>query len=147
MTRFPVAAVYDRRTKSGLFNTAIKDRRYRTPNSVYLILRRQTRAAAVREEIVALVVHQNERREILHFDFPHGFHAELGILEQLDLLDVLLRENRGRPADAPEIKSAVFLACARDLRAAIALGEHHHRAALRLEEINVAIHAARGRRP
>ena len=32
------------------------------------------------EEIVALVVHKNKCREVLHFDFPNGFHSQFWIL-------------------------------------------------------------------
>ena len=42
------------------------------------------------EEIVALVVHEDEGGEVHDADFPHGFHAQLGILNTLDALDALL---------------------------------------------------------
>src|SRR5579863_4939182 len=44
------------------------------------------------EEIVALVVDDNEGREIDHFDAPDRFHAELGIFERFDFLDAMLGE-------------------------------------------------------
>jgi hypothetical protein len=42
------------------------------------------------KEIVALVVHQDEGGEVNDTDFPHGFHAQFGILDALDALDALL---------------------------------------------------------
>src|SRR5690606_6996872 len=56
-------------------------------------------AAALGEEIVALVVHQDERGEVLDLDLPHGLHAELGVFQHLDLLDVFLGEDGGGAAD------------------------------------------------
>ena len=97
--------------------------------------------AAVDEEVVALVVYEDERGEIGDFDLPYRFHAEFGILQHFDFLDVLLGEDGSRTADAAEVKAAVVFAGFGDLRAAIALGEHHHRAAERLEEVNIAVHA------
>src|ERR1035437_1412182 len=107
----------------------------------------QTSSATVGVEIIALVVDEDERREILHLNLPHRLHAKLGILNHLDFLDVLLRENRRRPADAAEIKSAMFLARGRDLRPAIALREHDHRTAQRLKRIDVTVHPSRSGRP
>src|SRR5262249_6783722 len=46
----------------------------------------------LREEVVALVVDDDESREIDHFDAPDRFHAELGIFDDLDLLDAILGE-------------------------------------------------------
>ena len=67
-------------------------------------------AAQVREEIAPLVVDQDERREILHVDFPDRFHPKFGEFDDLHFLDVLLGEDRGGPADAAEVKAAVGLA-------------------------------------
>ena len=47
------------------------------------------------EEIVALVVHDDERGEILDFDLPDRFHAELGVFENLDGTNAVLRESGG----------------------------------------------------
>jgi hypothetical protein len=69
-----------------------------------------------------------------------------GILEDLDLADVLLGEDGGRAADAAEVEAAVLLAGVGDGLAAVALGEHDQRAAVRLEEVDVAVHAAGGGR-
>src|SRR5438105_3179224 len=62
------------------------------------------------EEVVALVVDDDEGREVDDLDLPHCLHAELGILVHLDLLDAVLREARGRAADRAEVESAVLLA-------------------------------------
>src|SRR4030042_4151262 len=61
-------------------------------------------------EVVPLVVHQDERREVLDLDLPDRLHPELGVFEHLDLPDVLLREQRRRAADRPEVEPAVLLA-------------------------------------
>ena len=95
------------------------------------------------EEIIPLVINQDEGREVLDFDLPDGFHAEFGELDDFDLLDVFLRQDGGGAADAAEVEAAVFLARVGDLLAAIALGDHDHAAAVALEEIDVAVHAAR----
>src|SRR5277367_1652609 len=99
------------------------------------------------EEIIPLVVDHDERREILDLDAPDRFHAEFGVFEHLDLLDAVLREPRGRAPDRAEVKAAVFGAGLAHLRRAVALGEHHHRAARGLELIDEGIHPPRRRRP
>ena len=43
--------------------------------------------------IFALVVHENECREVLYGDLPYCLHAQLRILYTLDALDRTLREN------------------------------------------------------
>ena len=60
----------------------------------------------LREEVVALVVDDDEGREIDHLDTPDRFHAELGIFDDLDLLDAILGEARGRAADRAKIEAA-----------------------------------------
>ena len=95
---------------------------------------------------MAFVVDEDERREVDDFDLPHGFHAEFGIIDDLDLADVLLREDGGGPADRPEVEAAVRLAGLGDGLAAVALGDHDERAAVLLEELDVAVHAAGGGR-
>src|SRR5215510_2357707 len=99
------------------------------------------------EEIVALVVDDYESRKILDLDAPDRLHAELGIFDDLDLLDAVLGEVGGRTADRAEIEAAVLLAGLAHRGGAIALGEHHHRAARRLELVDIGIHAARRGRP
>ena len=41
------------------------------------------------EEVVALVVDDDEGREILNFDLPDSFHPELGILMYIDFFDAV----------------------------------------------------------
>lgn len=96
------------------------------------------------EEVIPLVINQDERREILDFDLPDGFHAEFGELDDFDLLDVFLGEDSGGAADAAEVEAAVLFAGIRDLLAAVSLRDHDHAAAVALEEIDVTVHAASG---
>src|SRR3954454_1943399 len=98
------------------------------------------------EEVVALVVDDDEGGEVLDLDLPDRLHAELGVLDDLDLADAVLREARRGAADRAEIEAAVLLAGLAHLFRAVALGEHHHRAALGLEWVDEAVHAPRGRR-
>ena len=51
------------------------------------------------EKIIALVVDDNECREILDLNLPDRFHAELGIFLHRDLLDAVLGDAGGRAAD------------------------------------------------
>src|SRR5262249_39617360 len=98
------------------------------------------------EEVVALVVGDDEGRGVLDRDAPDRLHAELGIFQPLALLDAVLGKDRGGSADRAEIEALVLLAGIDDLLAAVALGQHHHRAAMGLEEVDVGIHAAGRRR-
>ena len=61
-------------------------------------------------EVVALVVVDDEGREVLDLDAPDRLHAELRVLLHLDLLDAVLREARGGAADRAEVEAAVLLA-------------------------------------
>src|SRR5512143_3221465 len=98
------------------------------------------------EEVVALVVDQDEGREIHDLDRPDRLHPQLRVLEDLDLLDVFFGQERDRPAGRSEIEAAVLLAGVGDLLAPIALRDHDQRPAVGLEEIDVRVHARRGRR-
>src|SRR5690606_41753947 len=51
------------------------------------------------EEVVALVVDHDEGGEVLDLDLPDRFHAELGVLEHLDVLDAVQRQARGGAAE------------------------------------------------
>ena len=102
--------------------------------------------ADLREEIVALVVHQNEGGEVLHLNLPDGFHAQFRVFQQFHLPDVILGQDGGGTADGTQVKAAVLLAGVRHLLAAVALGDHDHRAALGLEEVHIGVHAVGGRR-
>src|SRR4051794_41923824 len=53
-----------------------------------------------REEVVALVVDDDEGREVLDLDTPYRFHAELGVLEHVDVTDAVLSQAGRRTADA-----------------------------------------------
>ena len=60
-------------------------------------------AAYVEEEVVAFIIHEDESGEVFHFDAPDGFHAKFGVFEYLDFFDMVLREDGGGTADAPEV--------------------------------------------
>ena len=52
------------------------------------------------KEVISLVIHHDERREIDDFDFSNRLHPQLFEIDQLDFLDVGLGEDRRRAADA-----------------------------------------------
>ena len=62
------------------------------------------------EEVVALVIYENECREVLNGDFPDGFHTQFGVFHALDALDAALREHCCHAADGAEVEAAVLLA-------------------------------------
>ena len=70
---------------------------------VYAKTKLQLVASAARfdllEKVVALVVNEDECGEVLNLDFPNSFHAEFGIFNAFDALDVLLRKDGSRSAD------------------------------------------------
>ena len=45
------------------------------------------------EEVVALVIHKDECREVFHFNLPDGLHAKFWIFYTFNALDVVLSEN------------------------------------------------------
>src|SRR5688572_31259587 len=100
-------------------------RRGRTPSrrSVARDLQRRRRPPLhpARVEVVALVVGDDERGEVLDFDPPDRLHAEILVLLHLDLLDAVIGEARRRTADRAEVEAAVLLARVAHLRAAVAL--------------------------
>ena len=61
--------------------------------------------------------------------------------------DVVLGQHGGRSADGAEIEPTVVAAGIGDSLAPVALGEHDERAARLLEQVDVGVHAARGRGP
>src|SRR6185503_23316 len=65
--------------------------------------------AEIAEEVVALVVDDDEGREIDDVDLPHRLHAELGIFQDLDMLDAVLGEAGRGAADRAEIEAAMLL--------------------------------------
>ena len=99
------------------------------------------------KEIIALVIYQNKGREVLHFDLPNSLHTQLGIFQTLHFPNAVLSQNGCRASNTAEVESAVLLTRIRHLLRAVAFGYHHHTASMRLEEIHIAIHTARCRRP
>ena len=95
------------------------------------------------EEVIALVVDDDECREVLHLDAPDGFHPEFGILEHLDRGDVVLSESCGGASDRAKIETSVVAARVGDLLRTVSLGEHDHRAACSLEAFDIGIHTTR----
>src|SRR6187549_241180 len=75
------------------------------------------------EEVIALVVNDDESREILDLDLPDRFHPEFGIFVHFYFLDALFGELCGAAADGGEVKAAVLLARVAHLRRTIPLGE------------------------
>ena len=96
------------------------------------------------EEVVALVIHEDECREVFHLNLPDGFHSEFRILEALHALDVVLGEDCSRTSDAAQVEAAVFLAGICYLLAAVTLGEHNHTCAVALEQVNIRVHTGCG---
>ena len=98
-------------------------------------------------KILALVVHHNKGWKILHFDPPDSFHAQLWILQYLDLLDAMLCQTCRWSANRAQVEAPVLLARFPYLRRAIPLGQHDHAAAMALEQVDVGIHTSRRGRP
>ena len=51
------------------------------------------------EEVIALVINEDECREVLNLDFPDSLHTKFGVLNALNALDVVLREDSSRATD------------------------------------------------
>ena len=62
------------------------------------------------EEVVALVVNENEGREVLYLYLPYGLHAKLWILDTLNRLDARAGEDSRYATNRAEVKAAVLLA-------------------------------------
>ena len=69
------------------------------------------------EEVVTFVIHEDERREVFHFNFPDRFHTQFRVLHALKALDTALRQHRCRAAYAAEVEAAVLMAGVGDLLA------------------------------
>mmetsp|Transcript_85111 Transcript_85111/g.260059 ORF Transcript_85111/g.260059 Transcript_85111/m.260059 type:complete len:304 (-) Transcript_85111:861-1772(-) len=95
------------------------------------------------EEVVALVVDDDEGRKILDVDLPHRLHAQLWEVQYFDLFDAVAGQHCGGPADGAQVEAPMFLARGCHLLAAVPLGKHHHAAAVRLERVDVRVHAPR----
>ncbi len=106
----------------------------------------QLSEAELLEEVVALVVDQNKGREVDNLDLPDRFHAEFREVDTFDLLDILFGENGSRAANRTEIETAMLVAGVCHLLRAVAFGDHDHRAAIFLQQVDVGIHATGSRR-
>ena len=62
------------------------------------------------EEIVALVIYEDECREVFYCNLPDSLHAELRVLYALDALDGTLGENCSHAADSTKVETSVLLA-------------------------------------
>ena len=51
------------------------------------------------EEVIALIINEDECREVLYFNLPDSLHTELGILNALDALDIVLCKDSCRATD------------------------------------------------
>ena len=75
----------------------------------YALFKRTARLDLL-EEVVALVINEDEGREVFYFNLPDGLHAEFGILNALNALDVVLSEDSGWSSNGAQIKAAMLLA-------------------------------------
>src|SRR5438105_1739113 len=82
----------------------------------------QQRPFQVGEEVVPLVVHDDERREVAHLDPPDRLHAELGVLQHLHAGDAVPGQPGRRPADRAQIEPAVPTARGGHRRGTVPLG-------------------------
>ena len=93
------------------------------------------------EEVVALVVYEDECREVLYGNLPDSLHAELWVLYALDALDGTLRENGSYTTDSTEVETTMLLAGLCHDVATVALGNHDQAGAMILELVNVWVHS------
>ena len=61
------------------------------------------------EEVVALVIYEDECREVLYGNLPDSLHTELWVLYALDALDRTLRENGSYTTDSTEVETTMLL--------------------------------------
>ena len=92
------------------------------------------------EEVVALVVYEDECREVLYGNLPDSLHAELRILYALDALDGTLRENGSYTTDSTEVETTMLLAGLCHNITTVALGNHDQAGTMILELIYVWVH-------
>ena len=92
------------------------------------------------EEVIALVIDQDECREIFHFNFVNRFHTEFRILNTLNAADSFFCEVRGNTADRSKIEAAVFLTGFGNYVSTIALSDHNEGTAGSHERISIRIH-------
>jgi len=77
------------------------------------------------EEVVALVIYEDECREVLYGNLPDSLHTELWILYALDALDRALRENGSYTTDGTEIETTMLLAGVCNNLTTVTLGNHY----------------------
>ena len=61
------------------------------------------------EEIVALIINEDECREILNFNLPYSLHTQLGVFYAFDALDRALLEHCSYTSDGTEVETTMLL--------------------------------------
>ena len=89
------------------------------------------------EEVVALVIADDEGREVNHLDLPDGLHAQLWIFQHLYLFDTVLSQDGGRATDRAEVEASIVLTSVCHLLRPVALGKRDQAATVFLEQIDV----------
>ena len=92
------------------------------------------------EEVVALVIYEDECREVLYGNLPDSLHTELWVLYALNALDRTLRENGSYTTDSTEVETTMLLASLCNNIATVTLGNHYKASAMILELIYVWVH-------
>ena len=92
------------------------------------------------EEVVALVIYEDECREVFYCNLPDSLHTELRVLYALDALDRTLRENGSYTTDSTEVETTMLLASLCNNIATVTLGNHYQASAVILELIYVWVH-------
>ena len=77
------------------------------------------------EEVVALIIYEDECREVLYGNLPDSLHTEFWILYALDALDRALRENGSYTTDSTEVETTMLLASLCNNIATVTLGNHY----------------------
>ena len=98
------------------------------------------------EKIVALVVGDDEGREVLDFYATDRLHAEFVVLYGLYALDALLGQSSGGTTDAAQVEAAMIFASLDDHLGAVALGKHDERTTGSLKFVHEGVHATGGGR-
>ena len=92
------------------------------------------------EEVVALIIYEDECREVLYGNLPDSLHTELWVLYALNALDRTLRENGSYTTDSTEVETTMLLASLCNNIATVTLGNHYKASAMILELIYVWVH-------
>ena len=77
----------------------IMEKRYPWNIRGYLSIYQSILESELLEEVVTLVVHKDECREVLYADLPDSLHTEFRILYALDALDIVLSKDSCRTTD------------------------------------------------